>query len=174
MLGSTLRAAGGVGAAVLRPVAGRVTDLSLAGLDVVLASRLAREGVDRIVGSALVEQTATRVLEGPELERVVEQALESPAMERVVGRVIESRLLDEAVERLLESEELWVLVEEIARSPAVTDAITQQGLGLADEVAADLRDRSRNADAWLERAARRVTRRRGTTGAGGMPQPQTS
>src|SRR3954454_6331613 len=126
MLGSTLRAAGGVGAAVLRPVAGRVTDLSLAGLDVVLASRLAREGVDRIVGSALVEQTATRVLEGPELERVVEQALESPAMERRVGRVTESRRREEAGKRLLEREKMWVRVEEIASSPAVTDAITEQ------------------------------------------------
>ena len=159
MLGSTLRAAGGVGAAALRPVASRVTDLSLAGLDVVLASRLAREGVDRIVGSALVEQTATRVLEGPELERLVEQALESPAMERVVGRVIESRLLDEAVERLLESEELWVLVEEIARSPAVTEAITQQSIGFADQVAGGVRARSRTADDWVERVVRRTLRR---------------
>lgn len=173
MLGSTLRAAGGVGAAVLRPVAGRVTDLSLAGLDVVLASRLAREGVDRIVGSALVEQTATRVLEGPELERVVEQALESPAMERVVGRVIESRLLDEAVERLLESEELWVLVEEIARSPAVTDAITQQSFGFADQVAGGVRSRSTAADDWLERVARRVLRRKPRPAGGGGESPAT-
>ena len=162
MLGSTLRAAGGVGAAVLRPVAGRVTDLSLAGLDVVLASRLAREGVDRIVGSALVEQTATRVLEGPELERVVEQALESPAMERVVGRVIESRLLDEAVERLLESEELWVLVEEIARSPAVTDA-----------VAGGVRARSRTADDWVERVVRRALRRQPRPSGGSGESPAT-
>jgi hypothetical protein len=159
MLGSTLRFAGGVGAAALRPVAGRVTDLSLAGLDVVLASRLAREGVDRVIGSTLVEQTATRVLEGPELERVIEQALESPAMERVVGRVIESRLLDEAVDRLLESEELWVLVEEIARSPAVTDAITQQSAGFADQVAGGVRARSRTADDWVERVVRRALRR---------------
>jgi hypothetical protein len=171
MLGSTLRFAGGVGAAALRPVAGRVTDLSLAGLDVVLASRLARESVDRVIGSTLVEQTATRVLEGPELERVLEQALESPAMERVVGRVIESRLLDEAVDRLLESEELWVLVEEIARSPAVTDAITQQSVGFADQVAGGVRARSRNADDWVERVVRRTLRRepRPTAGSGEPP-----
>jgi hypothetical protein len=52
-----------------------------------------------------------------------------------------------------------VLVEEIAESPAVTDAITQQGFGFADEVAGGMRARSRNADAWLERAARRALRR---------------
>ena len=73
-----------------------------------------------------------------------------------MGGVIESRLLDQVVTRLLESEELWLLVEEVARSPAVTEAITQQSLGFADQVGDEVRKRSGNADAWLERAARRV------------------
>ena len=81
-------------------------------------------------------------------------------MERLVGRAIDSRLVDETVARLLESEELWVVVEEIAQSPAVTDAITRQSMGFADQVADGVRARSRNADAWLERAARRALRRR--------------
>jgi hypothetical protein len=71
------------------------------------------------------------------------------------------------VERLLESEELWVLVDEIARSPAVTQAITQQSLGFADQVAGGVRERSRDADGMLERAARRIVRRRQR-----MPDPQ--
>ena len=76
-----------------------------------------------------------------------------------IRQAIESRLADQAVARLLDSEELWLLVEEIAESPAVTDAITQQGFGFADEVAGGMRARSRNADAWLERTARRALRR---------------
>ena len=100
-----------------------------------------------------------RALDGPELERVVGTVLESPAVERLIGQAIESRLADQAVARLLDSEELWLLVEEIAESPAVTDAITQQGFGFADEVAGGMRARSRNADAWLERTARRALRR---------------
>jgi hypothetical protein len=116
--------------------------------------------VDRMLAAGIVEQTAARMLDGPELERAVETALDSAAAERLVGRVIESRLLDEAVRRLLESEELWLLVEEIARSPAVTDAITRQSVGFADQVAEGVRVRSRRADAWLERAARRALRRR--------------
>jgi hypothetical protein len=63
------------------------------------------------------------------------------------------------VDRLLESEDLWLLVEEIARSPAVTEAITQQSMGFADQVADGVRGRSRRADDWLERAARRALRR---------------
>jgi hypothetical protein len=93
--------------------------------------------------------------------------VESPATERLMAGVIESRLLDQAVARLLESEELWLLVEEVARSPAVTEAITQQSLGLADQVGDEVRRRSGNADAWLERAARRVRHpRRYGEGAG--------
>jgi hypothetical protein len=126
------------------------------------AADVPRRVVDRMLANGIVEQTTARVLEGPELERAVERVLDSAAAERLVGRVIESRLLDEVVRRLLESEDLWLLVEEIARSPAVTEAITRQGVGFADQVAGDVRARSRNADAWLERAARRALRRPAT------------
>jgi hypothetical protein len=112
--------------------------------------------VDRLLADGIVEQTVGRLLDGPELERVVGTVLESPAIERLVGQAIESRLADQAVARLLDSEELWLLVGEIAESPAVTEAITQQGFGFADEVAGGMRARSRNADAWLERTARRA------------------
>jgi hypothetical protein len=128
-------------------------------LERVDAADVPRRVVDRMLADGIVEQTTARVLEGPELERAVETALESAAAERLVGQVIESRLLDEAVRRLLESEDLWLLVEEIARSPAVTEAITQQSMGFADQVAGGVRAGSRRADIWLERAARRALRR---------------
>ena len=69
-------------------------------------------------------------------------------------------LTEVLVTRLLQTEQLWVLVEEIARSEAVADAINRQSLGFADQVADEVRERSGDVDAWLERAARRVTRRR--------------
>jgi hypothetical protein len=94
------------------------------------------------------------------MERLVAGAVDSPATERLVARVMESRLLEEAFRRLLESEELWLLVEEVARSPAVTEAITQQSLGFADQMANEVRRGSSGADAWLERTARRMRRRR--------------
>ena len=52
-----------------------------------------------------------------------------------------------------------MLVEEIARSPAVTEAITQQSIGFADQVAGGVRARSRTADDWVERVVRRTLRR---------------
>jgi hypothetical protein len=128
--------------------------------DEVLSGEALDTIVEGVLAEGVVERAAARVLDGPELERVVIAALESPAMERLAGRAIDSRLVDETVARLLESEDLWVVVEEIAQSPAVTDAITRQSMGFADQVADGVRARSRNADAWLERAARRALRRR--------------
>lgn len=139
-------------AALVSPVAQEAVDRAM-------ASGLARHVVDRLLAGGIVEQVVDRVLDGPELERVVGTVLESPAIDRLVGQAIESRLADQAIARLLASEEFWLLVGEIAESPAVTGAITQQGYGFADEVAGGMRAGSRNADAWLERTARRALRR---------------
>jgi hypothetical protein len=114
---------------------------------------------DRLLSEGLVEQTTARVLEGPELERVVQAALDSPAVGRLIQSTIDSRLVDQAVLHLLESDDMWFLIEEIARSPAVTDAIARQSVGFADQVAGGVRARSRVADAWVEGRARRLLRR---------------
>ena len=131
-----------LGGAVLRPVARAANDAALATVDSVLESRLAAEIADRVVASALIQRTLERALDGPVLH------------------TLDGEALDRVVEALLESDELWRIVEEIARSPAVTEAITQQSLGFADQVAGGVRDRTRSADAVLERVARRALRRR--------------
>jgi hypothetical protein len=130
------------------------------------------------------ERVAGRLLGGPEAERLLTAALESPrtselvtrmlddaATERLVAQMLDSPLLDAAVARVLAGEELWVLVEEIARSPAVTEAIGHQGLGFADQVAGEIGARSRHADARLERMARRLLRRSPTPAAPAPPAP---
>jgi hypothetical protein len=146
------------------------------------AAALVERIADRLLAQGLVERFIERLLEAPELERLLGVALDSPGMERLVTRAVESRLteatmarlIDDAVARLPQTEALWALVDEVAQSPAVMDAITTQSRGLADDVASDLRDRSRDADDWLERTARRLLRRRGHGDgpAPGMPQPQ--
>jgi hypothetical protein len=145
------------------------------------AATAAIDGIaDRLLAQGLAERFIERLLAAPELEHLLAVMLDSPGMERLVTRAIESqltestmaRLLDDAARQLPQSKALWALIDQVAQSQAVTDAITQQGAGLADEVASDLRDRSRDADAWLERTARRVMRRRART-PGAMPTPQT-
>lgn len=164
---------------VAADAAGRTT---LAGLDVLLEWRYTDEAVRRVLASPVADRAISHVLSGPlvdavardvaryaVLERVMNElaagdALNGPEMERLVSQVIESRLLDTAIERLLESEELWVLVDEIARSPAVTEAIAQQSAGFADQVAGQVRLGSQRADARMERVARRLLRRRNAAG----------
>ena len=134
------------------------------GTERLVARALDSPGMERIflraVESPGVERLVGEVMQAPGTERVVDRVVDSAAVERAVDRVIEGRLLDRVVERLLESEELWVLVDEIARSPAVTQAITQQSLGFADQVAGSVRERSRDVDGRLERIARRMVGRR--------------
>jgi hypothetical protein len=124
------------------------------------ASRAALGALDALLDSDFADEALRRMLASPGMDRLSARAIESPAAERLVGRVIQSPLLDHAVERLLESEDLWLLVDEIARSPAVTDAIGHQGIGFADQVADVVRHRSLRADDRLEAVARRLLLRR--------------
>jgi hypothetical protein len=152
-----------------RAAAGRA---ALGAIDGLLESEFADEVVNRVLASPatkralgtafsgpLVEAVARDVVEYAVLDRVLDQVLADETLERVVARLIDSRVLDEAVTRLLESEDLWVLVDEVAQSPAVTDAIGRQGVSFAGRVAGDVRQRSQRADVRLEVAARRLLRR---------------
>jgi hypothetical protein len=147
---------------------------------------VAQHVAQRMLEDGIAEQIVTRVLQGPELEQIVTNAvdsertrdglarvleseaverlldrlLSSPAGERLVAQVLGSPLLTETVTRLLESEQLWILVDEIARSPSVTEAITSQSASFVDQVSDRVRVSSRDADAWVERTARRFGRRR--------------
>ena len=165
-------------------------DAALSGLDALLASRRADEAADRILTSPLVEHVVTRALDRAVADRVpqritdrlledglaeqlAQRFLDGPELERMVVLVLESERVDAALVSALESADTERLITRIVESrlieETVTGAITQRGLGLADEVAGQVCDRSRAADARLERAARRVLRRR-TPGAG-TPEP---
>jgi hypothetical protein len=163
----------------------RVTEQMLVGgvldraLDRAAATGVPERLAERMLAEGIAEQIAERLLAGPELERIVDQALESPGMERLIDRIVESRLLEDTVNRVVDdvatdlpsSQALWALIDVIAQSPAVTAAITQQGMGFADQVADEVRERSRNIDARLERGAWRLLRRRPRTPAAGGKAP---
>jgi uncharacterized membrane-anchored protein YjiN (DUF445 family) len=145
-------------------------------LDQLEQAGVADQVIDRLLAGGAVERLTSRLLEGPELEHIVDGALDSPGAERLVAHVLESRMVEDASARVVDdvlgrlraSEALWTLIDEVAQSPAVADAIAQQGAGFADQVGDELRDRSRHADEQLERAVWRVFRRR-PVGSGGTP-----
>jgi hypothetical protein len=142
-------------------------------LDRVEVSGLPQQIADRLLADGFAERLAERILEGPELERIVERALTSPGMERLANMVVQSavvqkaigQVVDDTVERLRDSPAMWTLLDDIMQSPAVAEAITQQGAGFADQVGAEVRERSRTVDEKLERAAWRLLRRRARAAA---------
>jgi hypothetical protein len=150
----------------------RLGEAALSALDATLVSPVAEEAVDRVLASGLARHAVGRALESPlvdalsddlvrnaVVERIADRLLAEGIVEHTVGRVLEGPELERVVVRVLDSEDLWLLIEEIAQSPAVTDAIAHQSVGFADQVAGGMRARTRNADAWLERTARRALRR---------------
>jgi hypothetical protein len=74
----------------------------------------------------------------------------------LIDTFFDSGLFDRLADRLLASDGLWRLVDEIAASPTVRAAVSQQGLGFADQVGEAVRARSRKGDRRLERAADRL------------------
>lgn len=148
-------------AAAMRPLTGALGTAAGAGIG------LQRRAIDRILDSGELD----RLLASPRLQSVVEQVLESDGAKTLIDSFFESALFERFIERLSGSDALWRLVDEIVQSPAVTAAISQQGLGFADQVGAEVRGRSRKADDWLERFAQRLIHRRATRDRGMRERP---
>jgi len=167
----------GVGSRVLRPlvsVGGRAAAATLrpfagvAGAAASVGRSVERRVVDGVLNSAELERIIGTALNTPGVQAAVEQVMRSEGAKQVmrsegakqvIAGFFDSGLLDDFIDHLLESPSLWRLIDEVAASPAVTAAITQQSLGFADQVGAEVRVRSRDVDDWLERAARRLARR---------------
>ena len=123
----------------LRPLAGVVGAAAEAGLS------LERRAVDRVLDSDEVERIVIVAINSTHLQAALQKALatdgaarlidslfDSGLLDRFFERLFDSGALDRFLERLLASEGLWHMIDEIAASPAVTAAISQQGLGFAD------------------------------------------
>jgi hypothetical protein len=149
--------------ATLKPIAGVAEAAAGAGLS------LERRAVNRVLESDELERVVVVAINSVHIQAALKQALESDGAAQLIDSVFDSGLIDRFLaglvdsgaldrffDRMLASEGLWNLIDEIAGSPAVTAAISQQGLGFADQVGDQVRDRSRKADDWMERAARRL------------------
>jgi hypothetical protein len=145
-------------AVTLRPFTGAMTAATNAGIAV------ERRTLDRVLDSGELERALMTILGSPRLQDTLRRAMASEGVGKLVDSFFDSGLFDRFADRLLASDGLWRLIDEIAASPAVTAAISQQGLGFADQVGNELRVRSRKGDALVERVAQRIVNRRGDTG----------
>lgn len=136
------------------PLLGRLVGGGIRG-----AGRVAEAtGIDHAVEEAATD-AVVRALQSPAAERALAQALESAAVERSVVRVIDSEMVERVWERLLASDEVQKLVERIAQAPEVRQAIAYQGVGLVDDIGAQIGRVARRLDATLERIGRAILRR---------------
>jgi hypothetical protein len=140
-------------ASTLRPLGGAVNAAADAGMN------LERRAVDRVLTSDELERVLTVAINSPQVLGALLDALSSDAANQLVDGLFDSGLIDRVLERLLADDGLWHMIDQIAASPAVTAAISQQGLGFASQVGEQVRYRSRQADDWVERMARRIIRR---------------
>jgi hypothetical protein len=144
---------GRAASATLRPVTGAATAAVQAGVT------LERRAVGRVLDSPEFERLFSATLDRPQIQASIKRALDSDGARQLIASFFDSGLFDEFVDRLLASQGLWKIVDEVAASPSVSAAITQQSLGFADQVADDVRTQSRKADDLLERLANRLVRR---------------
>ena len=143
---------GRAAAATLRPLTGAVGAVAEAGIG------LEQRAVDRLLESGELEG----VLDSARLQAIVAQVVSSEGATQLIDTFFDSGLFDRFVDRLLASDGLWRLVDQVAASPAVMAAVSQQGLGFADQLGDAVRARSRRGDRRLERAADRLIRRQPT------------
>jgi hypothetical protein len=144
---------GRAAAATMRPVGSAMNTALSAGMT------LEQRAVDRVLESEELERVLAAVFDSPRVQAGILKALESDGARHLIDSFFDSGLFAEFLHRLSDNDALWALVDEIAGSPAVTAAISQQGLGFADQMGGEVRARSRKADDWLERTARRLTHR---------------
>src|SRR5262249_41381620 len=135
-LGPLAHLGGRAAGAALRPLSGAVSAAADAGIS------LEQRAVDRLLESGELEH----LLASSRFQAIVAQAFRSEGAGQLVDAFFESGLFDRLVDGLLASDGLWRLVDELAASPAVRAAVSQQGLGFADQLGEAMRARSRTAD----------------------------
>src|SRR3954466_2479460 len=111
----------------------------IAGFGTRAAARAVRPFADVILDGPEIE----RLLDDPQVLDALRRALAGDRGKKVADIIIESGLVDELLEQLLTRPALWHLVDELVASPAVTAAITQQSLGFADPIGAEVGSRPR-------------------------------
>ena len=135
-----------------------------------LLERTTEEALVRALESEAVERALIRILESQQAEEVLDRAIASPAVERAAIKVLDSALVDRIWAHLLASDEAQKLVERIAEAPEVRAALTQQGVGLIEDLGRGVREVADHFDEAIER----VVGQAGGTTADEIPRPDVN
>ena len=107
--------------------------------------------VTRSLAITAAERALDQILRSREVRRLLIETLDRPELERMLADALDSRAVDRAMAGV---------IERVADSQEVRRAIAQQSVGLADEMAEQVRTRAAAGDEVAERLARRLVRRK--------------
>ena len=147
-------------------VRGRVDVLAATGREAELDSRRRLEGVaESVLAAPEAGRALDSALAGPLPESVSRSLVQHQVMERVARETLDDRQTAKLVETILSSPEFEAALHRVVSSPALREALTQQGADFGDQVMTTLRGRAYQADGALERKPRAWTHRAARTEA---------
>ena len=127
-------------------------------------SRLA----DRAFATELPEELARSIAEHRVLERLGVELAENGALDAAVDRALASEKTAAIVDRIVHSEAMRRAIHDVVTSAEVRDAVTQQTMGVFEDLATDLRAQAVRLDTRVETAVRRKGRAHGVTPFAGV------
>lgn len=127
-------------------------------------SRLA----DRAFATELPEELARSIAEHRVLERLGVELAENGALDAAVDRALASEKTAAIVDRIVHSEAMRQAIHDVVTSPEVRDAVTEQTIGVFEDLATDLRTQAVRLDGRVETAVRRKGRAHGATPFAGI------
>ena len=127
-------------------------------------SRLA----DRAFATELPEELARSIAEHRVLERLGVELAENGALDAAVDRALASEKTAAIVDRIVNSEAMRRAIHDVVTSPEVRDAVTEQTMGVFEDLATDLRKQAVRLDGTVETALRRKGHAHGTTPYAGV------
>ena len=116
-------------------VRGRVDVLAATGREAELDSRRRLEGVaESVLAAPEAGRALDNVLAGPLPESVSRSLVQHQVMERVARETLDDRQTAKLVETILSSPEFEAALHRVVSSPALREALTQQGADFGDQV----------------------------------------
>jgi uncharacterized RDD family membrane protein YckC len=127
-------------------------------------SRLA----DRAFATELPEELARSIAEHRVLERLGVELAENGALDAAVDRALASEKTAAIVDRIVNSEAMRRAIHDVVTSPEVRDAVTEQTMGVFEDLATDLRRQAVRLDGKVEIGVRRKGHAHGATPFAGV------
>jgi uncharacterized RDD family membrane protein YckC len=133
--------------------------------EVLSAPEIARL-IDNALAAPLPDEVVRSIVRHRVIERVVAELASSGELDRLLNAALASPRAVELTDRVLASDATQHALRQLAASPAVRDAITQQTTGFAEELLESVRVSAVKLDDRVEDAVRRRKRAEHTAFAG--------